>query len=112
MADLTQLEIDLSVQERDIANVKVGQRCLVMPEAYQADQEFLGKHPQGYRGTVSRLMPTADRAKGAIPVRVRIDRGEIPDSEAGTYLRPDMGALVSFQRMRAAGETTSSRGRK
>ena len=91
-----QVEIDLSVQERDIANVKVGQRCLVMPEAYQADREFLGKHPQGYRGTVSRLMPTADRAKGAVPVRVQI-LGITPQ-EAGKYLRPEMSALVSFMK--------------
>ena len=65
-----------------------------MPEAYAADKDgFLTKHPQGYTGRVSRLMPTADRAKGAIPVRVVID---VPEAEAGVYLRPDMGALVSF----------------
>ena len=42
-------------------------------------------------------MPTADRAKGAIPVRVLIL--EIPESEEGRFLRPDMGALVSFLAM-------------
>jgi multidrug resistance efflux pump len=94
MADLTQLEIDLSIQERDIAQVKQGQPCWVMPEAYQADKEFLKKYPRGYEGVVSRLMPTADRAKGAVPVRVKIK--DIPEAEAGVYLRPDMGALVSF----------------
>jgi hypothetical protein len=41
-------------------------------------------------------MPTADRAKGAIPVRVRIRKKDIPPEEAGVYLRPDMSALVSF----------------
>jgi multidrug resistance efflux pump len=102
MADLTKLEIDLAVQERDIAQVKTGQVCWVMPEAYQADKEFLKKYPRGYEGTVSRLMPTADRAKGAVPVRVEIKH--IPEAEAGVYLRPDMGALVSFMR----GEATTS----
>ena len=29
--------------------------------------------PQGYEGDVSRLMPIADRAKGAVPVRVKVD---------------------------------------
>jgi hypothetical protein len=38
-------------------------------------------------------MPTADRAKGSISVRVKID---IPRAEAGQYLRPEMGALVTF----------------
>ncbi|MFO0930737.1 MAG: efflux RND transporter periplasmic adaptor subunit [Gemmataceae bacterium] len=98
MADLTKLEIDLKIQERDIASVKVGQDCIVMPEAYEKDAEFRRRHPDGYRGRVSRLMPTADRSQGAIPVRVRIEDGEIPEAEAGIYLRPDMGALVSFKK--------------
>jgi multidrug resistance efflux pump len=95
MADLQQLEIDLAIQERDIPLVKQGQKCLVMPEAYQADKRFLKAHPKGYEGTVSRIMPNADRAKGAIPVRVKIDL--IPAAEAGVFLRPEMGALVSFK---------------
>src|SRR5262249_47369072 len=98
MADLKTLEIDLSVQERDIANVKERQRCAIMPDAYKDDKEFLGKHPGGYRGYVSRLMPTADRAKGAVPVRVRVEKGEISDEEEGKYLRPDLSATVSFLR--------------
>jgi hypothetical protein len=100
MADLRQLEIDMSIQERDIASIKENQLCRVMPEAYEKDKDFLAKHPQGYEGFVSRLMPTADRAKGAIPVRVRIK--DIPKDESGKYLRPDMGALVSFLRGTAA----------
>lgn len=98
MADLTKLEIDLSIQERDIANVRVGQSCLILPEAYKDDKEFLARHPRGYRGVVSRLMPTADRAKGAVPVRVRILEGEISEDEAGNYLRPELSTTVSFLR--------------
>ncbi len=99
MADLRDIEIDLSIQERDVATVEENQECLIMPEAYQNDKRFLAKHPHGYVGFVSRLMPTADRAKGAVPVRVRIPRESIPPDEAGKYLRPDMGALVSFKRV-------------
>ena len=95
MADLQKLEIDVSVQERDIPAVREGQKCLVMPEAYMNDKPFLKKHPQGYEGVVSRIMPTADRSKGAVPVRVLIT--DIPAEEAGRYLRPEMGALVSFK---------------
>lgn len=98
MADLTNLEIDLSIQERDISNVKPGQSCWIFPEAYKDDREFLAKHPKGYRGRVSRLMPTADRAKGAVPVRVEVLAGEINEEEAGLYLRPDLSATVSFLR--------------
>ena len=38
-------------------------------------------------------MPTADRAKGAIPVRVKVT---VPADEEGVYLKPEMGAIVSF----------------
>ncbi len=94
MADLSDLEVDLSIQERDIAQVHPGQKCRVVPEAYTS------RH---YDGVVSRLMPTADRAKGAIPVRVKVT---VPREEEGVYLKPDMGVIVSFLKMqdRAAGE--------
>jgi multidrug resistance efflux pump len=94
MADLTKVEIDLSIQERDVALLRQGQACWIMPEAFQRHKPFLDKHPKGYKGYISRLMPTADRAKGAIPVRVWVK--DISSEEAGIYLKPDMGALVSF----------------
>jgi multidrug resistance efflux pump len=84
MADLTNMEVDLSIAERDLAKLKPGQQCRVRAEA------FLDRP---YKGVVSRIMPQADRAKQAVPVRVKI---EIPRDEAGQYLRPDMGALVTF----------------
>ncbi len=84
MADLSDLEVELFIQERDIARVSKGQRCIVRAEAYP-DRE--------YRGVVSRLMPIADRAKGAVPVRVKLT---VPAEEEGVYLKPEMGAIVSF----------------
>lgn len=100
MANLRELEVDLSIQERDVANVFEGQQCQVMPEAYQKNEAFLKKYPKGYRGVVSRLMPIADRAKGAIPVRVVLDGTQIPKEEEGKFLRPDMGVIVSFKKAR------------
>ncbi len=38
-------------------------------------------------------MPIADRAKGAIPVRVKLT---VPREEEGVYLKPEMGAIVTF----------------
>lgn len=94
MADLRDLEVELDIQERDIARVKPGQYCRIMPEAGQRDEEFLKTHPHGYDGVVSRRMPMANRAKGAVTVRVKVT---IPEKEmSGQYLLPDMGALVSF----------------
>jgi multidrug resistance efflux pump len=96
MADLSDLEVDLAVQERDIARVAVGQKCRVRAEAY----------PQRvYQGVVDRLMPIADRAKGAIPVRVKI---AIPADEEGVYLKPEMGAIVTF--LQEAAETPVAAG--
>ena len=59
-------------------------RCQVRPEAFS---------DRTYKGVVSRLMPMADRAKGAVPVRVKID---VPRDEEGVYLKPEMGAIVAF----------------
>src|SRR5262249_28601082 len=120
MADLRAVEIELDVQERDLPlvvpprKVKLssgtrlvvgavggldlvtpGQKVTVMPEAFQRDAVFTGKYPHGYLAEVSRLMPTANRAKGAVPVRVKVT---VPEAEAGLYLKPDMGALVSFRK--------------
>lgn len=94
MADLSDLEVDLTIQERDVARVSKGQKCKVWAEAYP---------DRVYQGVVSRLMPIADRAKGAIPVRVKLT---IPTEEEGIYLKPEMGANVSFFRVgaKAAGD--------
>ncbi len=84
MANLADLEVDLTIQERDISHVFVGQYCQVHTDAYPN---------RIYDGHVSRLMPEADRAKGAIPVRVKLN---VPAQEEGVYLKPEMGAIVSF----------------
>jgi multidrug resistance efflux pump len=84
MADLSDLEVALDIQERDISAIKVGQKCRVRAEAWP---------DRVYEGVVDRLMPIADRAKGAVPVRVKI---AIPADEEGVYLKPEMGAIVTF----------------
>jgi HlyD family secretion protein len=84
MADLSDLEVELNIQERDISKVFPGQKCKIRAEAFP---------DRVYDGVVSRLMPIADRAKGAVPVRVKID---IPREEEGVYLKPEMGAVVAF----------------
>jgi len=84
MADLSDLEVDLTIQERDVAKVFKNQRCKLRPEAFPE---------RIYDGYVSRLMPIADRAKGAVPVRVKVS---VPKEEEGVYLIPEMGVIVSF----------------
>jgi multidrug resistance efflux pump len=84
MADLKKLEVDLAIQERDIEKIWEKQPCEVRTEAYPS---------RVYQGKVSRKMPIADRAKGTISVRVEVT---VPPEEEGVYLKPEMGALVTF----------------
>lgn len=91
MANLSDLEIELDVVERDIAKVKPGQKCRIVCEAYP---------DRVYQGVVARLMPIANRAKAAVPVRVKVLG--VPAEEEGLYLKPEMGARVSFLKTGAA----------
>ena len=84
MADLSDLEVDLSVQESNISKVFKGQRCKVQPEAFK---------DRSYDAYVHRLMPIADRSKGAVPVRVKV---RVPADEEGVFLKPEMRVTVWF----------------
>jgi multidrug efflux pump subunit AcrA (membrane-fusion protein) len=99
MANLAEMEVDIAVPERDLPRVLpaerdtsralwLRQRCVIKPEAFPK---------RLYQGYVSRVMPTADRGKAAVPVRVFI---LIPAEEEGVYLRPDMSAVVTFYNSR------------
>ncbi len=102
LADLSDLEVELTIEERDISKVAPGQKCKVRTEAYP---------DRIYEGIVSRLMHIADRNKAAIPVRVKVT---VPREEEGIYLKPDMTAMVSFLKdssTPANGPAKSSAGR-
>ncbi|HZZ78858.1 MAG TPA: efflux RND transporter periplasmic adaptor subunit [Gemmataceae bacterium] len=99
MADLYDLEVDLSIAERDIAKVFDKQECRLHAEAFP---------DRLYRGYVSRIMPTADRSKASVPVRVCVQfpaldrKGQpLPKEQQGEFLRPDMGAIVTFLNRKA-----------
>jgi RND family efflux transporter MFP subunit len=84
LADLQALDVELSIGERDAPLVEKGQKCLIRLPAYPRKL---------YKGTVSRLLPVADRAKGCVTVRVRL---ELPEADA--RLRPESGVLVQVLR--------------
>lgn len=85
MADLSDLEADLEIPERDISKIKKGQECRIRADAYPK---------KIYDGHVDRIMPIANRAKSIVTVRVKVKLP--PDEEPGTFLKPEMGAVVSF----------------
>lgn len=85
IADLRKLEVDLEIQERDIAKIDDYMVCKVRSDAYP-DKE--------YPGFVSRQMPIANRARGIVQVRVQVI---VPlDEPQGRFLKPEMGVSVSF----------------
>lgn len=86
LADLADLEADLKIAERDIAKIREGMACTIRPDAYP---------DRVYSGVVRRKMPIANRADNTFNVRVQVKlfEGEVP----GTYLKPEMGAVVSIR---------------
>ena len=84
LADLQALDVELSVQERDLPLFEKGQKCLVRVPGYPR---------MAYKGHVARILPVADRAKGSVGVRVRL---EVPAGD--DKLRSDLGVTVQLLR--------------
>ena len=80
VADMTSLQVEADVSESNITRVSIGQPCEIILDAY-ADKR--------YRGTVHKIVPTADRAKATVLTKVAfIDRDE--------RVLPEMSAKVTF----------------
>jgi len=82
MADLRTLEVEVDVNEAYIAQVKNGQPCLITLDAYP-DTSFAGR--------VRQVVPTADRQKATVQVKVAI-------LDRDPRILPEMGAKVAFVR--------------
>lgn len=80
MADLTDLQVEIDLNEADTPKVKLGQKCRVSPEAYP--DKF-------YQGVVAEIAPEANRAKGTLQIKVQV---ETPDR----FLTPELTAKVDF----------------
>ncbi len=80
VADLQDLQVEIDVNESDLAKITLGQRCQVSPEAYPE------KH---YEGVVAEISPEANRQKGTLQIKVQIKQ---PDR----YLTPELSAKVEF----------------
>jgi len=80
MADMSTLEVEADVSESSIGKVKVGQPCEITLDALP-DARF--------RGRISRMVPTVDRAKATVMTKVRFDTID-------PRVLPEMSAKVSF----------------
>jgi HlyD family secretion protein len=80
MADLETLEVEADVAESSLSKITIGQACQIQLDALP-DQRLAG--------VVNRIVPTVDRAKATILVKIRfVDRDP--------RVLPDMSAKVAF----------------
>lgn len=80
IADLNSLQVEVDVSESNIHQVKVGQPCEILLDAFP-DSRF--------RGVVHMIVPTADRTKATVLVKVSfIDKDR--------RILPEMSAKVAF----------------
>ena len=80
VADPKDLQVEIDLNESDVAKVFLNQECRVSPEAYPA---------KGYRGFVAEMAPEANRQKGTLGIKVQI---RDPDK----FLTPELTAKVEF----------------
>ena len=80
MADMSTLEVEADVSESSLAKIKVGQPCEITLDALP-DTRF--------RGRISRMVPTVDRAKATVMTKVQFDAID-------PRILPEMSAKVSF----------------
>ncbi len=80
LADFDTLEMEVDVIERDVSRVKEGSPSRIVLDAYPRDP---------FAGKVRQVVPTADRQKATVQVKVAFDR---PDSR----VIPEMGGKVVF----------------
>jgi RND family efflux transporter MFP subunit len=80
MADMTTLEVEADVSESSLSKVKVGQPAEIVLDALPGTR---------FRGRISRMVPTVDRAKATVMTKVQFDALD-------PRILPEMSAKVAF----------------
>ena len=80
LADPSDLQVEIDLNEADVAKVYLGQKCRISPEAYPE---------KTYEGYVAEKAPEASRQKGTLQIKVQI---KAPDA----FLTPELSAKVDF----------------
>ena len=80
VADVDHLRVEVDVSEQDIARIRPAMPCTIIPDAYP---------DRRYAGSVLRIDPSGNYSKGAVGVKVRIDK---PDA----FVRIGGSARVEF----------------
>jgi RND family efflux transporter MFP subunit len=90
IADMSSLEVDADVSEANITRVSAQQNCEITLDAYPQHR---------YPGFVSNIVPTADRAKATVMVKIKF-------KEYDQRVLPEMGAKITFLAAGTAADTT------
>ena len=80
LADMSSLEAEIDVSESNIEKIKINQLCTITLDAYP---------DKSYEGFVAKVVPTADRSKATVMVKVGF---KVYDSR----VLPEMSAKVTF----------------
>lgn len=80
MADMSTLEVEADVSEASLSKIRVGQPCEIVLDALP-DTRF--------RGRISRMVPTVDRAKATVMTKVEFEKID-------ARVLPEMSAKVAF----------------
>jgi HlyD family secretion protein len=80
LADLSDLQVELDINQNDFNRIKPDQPCTVVTDAYP---------DRIYKCRVDEISPEANRQKATIQVKVKF-------LEPDDYVRPDMNARVTF----------------
>ncbi len=80
IADLSSLQVEADVSESNLSQVKKGQPCEVMLDALPGSR---------FRGVVHTVVPTADRSKASVMVKIRF-------IDTDSRILPEMSAKVAF----------------
>lgn len=93
IADMSSLEVDADVSEANITRIYPNQGCEIRLDAYPELR---------YYGTVTKIVPTADRAKATVMVKIKF-------KEYDERVLPEMGAKISFLGPGAADNAAGSK---
>jgi HlyD family secretion protein len=91
IADMSSLEVDADVSEANITRVSAQQNCEITLDAYPQHR---------YPGFVTNIVPTADRAKATVMVKIKF-------KEYDQRVLPEMGAKITFLAAGTAADTTN-----
>jgi len=80
IADMSSLEVEVDVSESNLSQVRLGQPCEIQLDALPEKR---------FRGEIHMIVPTADRSKATVMVKVRF-------VDKDSRILPEMSAKVAF----------------